>query len=173
MKSYSQKNPRWAKQQLGTCDTTIGASGCKISAYAMLLDDKIVDPKGRIVECHPGIMDWIATIQKLYVQGCMTVDEKFCKFFGLEYNGKKKIHPDYPCIAETNYYANKGVLQHFFIIYPDGDMLDPLDGNALNNWTPKKRKNIYPIVSYRWIKPRGWKEEVQCTKCCPAHCGIM
>lgn len=152
MKPYSQRNPRWSKQKLGTCNTTLGASGCKISCYCMIYDGKIKDPKGNMVECHPGILDWLATVNKLYVSGCLTVDETFCKFLGLKFNGRTTNPPKYPCIAETDHYKKKyGIKQHFFVWFPDGMILDPLDGNILNKWTPKKKPNPYHIVSYRLI----------------------
>lgn len=152
MNYYSQKNPRWSRQQLGTCPTTIGASGCKISSIAMIYDGQIKDPNGRLVECHPGILDWLATKKKLYLSGCLTSDKIFCDFLGLKFEGRKSTPAPYPCIAETDHYKKQGVPQHFFIHNPDGTIIDPLDGNVLNNWTPKPKKNPYKIISYRWIK---------------------
>jgi hypothetical protein len=151
MKSYSQRNPRWSKQQLGNCKTTLGQSGCKISSLCCIYDGKIKDPKGNLVECHPGILDWVATVNKLYSSGCLISDAVFCKFLGLKFNGRTTNPPKYPCMAETNHYKKNGVPQHFFIWYPDGTILDPLDGNIFNKWTPQRKKNPYHIVSYRLI----------------------
>jgi hypothetical protein len=81
------------------------------------------------------------------------------------YNRSRVTSPDYPCIAETNYYAKNGYKQHFFIHLPDGNIIDPLD------WIPRVKKNKYAghIVSYRWIKPYR-KVEAKCTHCCAKHC---
>lgn len=165
---YSQKNLRWANQMLGTCrGWTIRTGGCKISCYAMLLGDhKVKNPKGVKSEANPSLVDWLATVKKWYVRGCLTVDRVFCKGLGLEYNGRYTTKkPPYPCIAETNYYASKGISQHFFIYLPNGNIIDPLD------WLPKEKENKYHrhMRSYRWIEPYR-KVEVKCTHCCPKHC---
>jgi hypothetical protein len=164
---YSQKNLKWSNQTLGTCNGwTIGKGGCKITCYGMLLGDhKIRDPKGVKREANPSIVDWIATVKKWYFRGCLSVDSIFCKGLALVYNRSRVTSPDYPCIAETNYYVKNGYKQHFFIHLPDGNIIDPLD------WIPRVKKNKYAghIVSYRWIKPYR-KVEVKCTHCCPKHC---
>jgi len=160
---YSQKNPRWMWQKLGTCKDTISKSGCKVTCFAMFLKE-IKNPDGKMVEAHPGIVDWVATEEKLYTNGCLINDKIFCKYFGLEYVGNHTTAPKYPCIAETNHYQSKGVPQHFFIHLPNGNIIDPLD------YIPREKKNQYKIVSYRWIKPLGWVAPVVCNKQCPKCC---
>ncbi len=152
MKNYSQKNPRWRWQKLGTCaHTTIGSDGCFVNALASLADTTIVNPKGVTVACHPGILDWVATVQDLYAHGCWVVSKDFANLLGLKYHGKSQTQPDYPCILETNYYANKGVPQHFVVLFPDGDIIDSLDGTVLNGYKAPKKENKYEdaVVSYR------------------------
>jgi hypothetical protein len=117
----------------------------------MIYDGLIETPKGKMAECHPGILDWIATEKKLYANGCNVVQDKFCKYLNLKNDGRTTAKPKYSCIAETNHYAKIGVPQHFFIWNPDGTILDPLDGNVMNLWTPKPKKNPYKIISYRLI----------------------
>src|SRR3990167_2077336 len=38
MQPLNQRDPRWARQQLGTSNTTIGSHGCTITCIAMLVD---------------------------------------------------------------------------------------------------------------------------------------
>ena len=151
MNYYSQKNPAWKNQKLGTCGDTIGQSGCKITCYAMLISEDIENPNGGISDSNPSIIDWIATEERLYSSGCLTSDGIFAERFGIEYEGKSNTAPDYPCIAETNHYAYLGIKQHFYIIYPDGQIVDPLD------ISPYKRDNKYNVVSYRLMKPKGYE----------------
>jgi len=146
MKYYSQKSPRWRWQKLGRCKQNIGQVGCFVTSLANLADTKLRTPRGMIVEAHPGIVDWVATVKGLYVRRCLVNSKKFAKLLGLEYNGRSKKRPNYPCIAETDHYRRYGVPQHFFVIFPDGDIIDPLD------YFPKKKPNKYRIVSYRLFK---------------------
>jgi len=153
VKYYSQKDPRWANQKLGTCRDTLRQSGCKDSTIAMLMGDKkIKDPKGRMRTCTPAILDWVLTVNKVYTNGCLISDEKIAEFLGLEFNGRSTTQPEYPTMAETDHYKRYGVRQHFFLIFPNGDMVDPLDAD------PKPRKNKYHIVSYRLYVPAGWRK---------------
>lgn len=150
MKAYSQLNIRWSGQTLGTCaGWKIKNGGCFITSLCMLHDGTITNPRGQNVICHPGILDWVATTEKLYTSGCNVVADKFAKRLGFKLYTKTTNKPNIPCIAETNYYRSKGIPQHFFIWYPDNTILDPLDGTLSNLWTPKQKKNPYNIVSYR------------------------
>jgi len=66
---------------------------------------------------------------------------------GLTYEGKVTAKPSkFPCIAETNAYASKGVPQHFFVVL-GSSIIDPLDGKEYP-------ANKYLIKSYRlFYKP--------------------
>ena len=152
MKKYSQRNIRWGWQRLGTCKVRIRQAGCFITALCNLADTKIKNPRGRVVECHPGILDWRATVDGLYANGCLVVSKSFAKLLDLEYNGKSKTPPDYNCIAETDHYRRYGVPQHFFVYLTNGKIIDSLDG--------KEKDNPYKIVSYRLFKNR--KEDDKC-----------
>jgi hypothetical protein len=46
-----------------------------------------------------------------------------------------------PTIAETNHFSGQGFPQHFFVSLPNGQIIDPLDG--------QQKVNPYNIVSYR------------------------
>ena len=144
MKHYSQRNLRWRWQKLGRCRDTIGQSGCFITALCNLADTKIKDPKGRLRECTPGILDWRATVDRLYRRNCWVDNKAFAKLLGLEYNGKSTKAPNYNCIAVTNHFQYVGINQHFFVYLTNGRIIDSLDG--------KEKDNPYHIVSYRAFK---------------------
>ena len=144
MRNYSQKNLRWRFQKLGRCRDTIGKSGCFITALCNLADTKIKNPKGNMVQCHPGILDWVATVNNLYARGCLVVSKRFAKVLGLEYKGKGSHPPKYDCIAVTNHFQYVGVPQHFFVYLTNGRIIDSLDG--------KEKENPYHIISYRYFK---------------------
>jgi len=38
MKIFSQIDPLWKNDKLGSCSDTIGTSGCKITCYGMIAD---------------------------------------------------------------------------------------------------------------------------------------
>ena len=100
---YSQKDPRWANEKLGTCPDTIAKSGCKITSLASFCG-KTPSEVNRIIP---------------YVSGCLTNDETAAKALGLEFKGKSYWAPYHDCIAETDHYKSKGVPQHFFILLPE------------------------------------------------------
>ena len=137
---YSQKDERWASEQLGTCKgETIGRSGCKITCLASLCG-KTPSEVNKIIP---------------YVSGCLTNDETAAKALGLAFLGKSSVNPDFDCIAETDHYKRRGVPQHFFILLTDGRCVDPLDLN------PTPKKNPYKIVSYRLFKPLSVEESME------------
>ena len=125
MLAYLQTDNRWKNKKLGTCNDTIGKSGCFITCLAML--------DGRT----PDVIDALLTANGGYADGCLVNPAPTALILGLTYDGKTTTKPDFSCVAETSYFA-PNYPQHFFIINPDGSQLDPLG------------KNIkYPIVSYR------------------------
>jgi len=129
---YSQKDLKWASERLGTCpNETIGKSGCKISCLASFCG-KTPSEVNKIIP---------------YVSGCLTEDVSAAKALGLPFLGKTTVKPDFDCIAETDHFKSRGVLQHFFILLSDGRCIDPLDA------IPVPKKNPYKIVSYRLFKP--------------------
>lgn len=140
MTYYSQKDPKWASEQLGTCKgETIGRSGCKITCLASFCG-KTPSEVNKIIP---------------YVSGCLTNDETAAKALGLTFLGKSSVKPDFECLAETDHYKRRGVLQHFFILLADGRCVDPLDLN------PIPKKNPYKIVSYRLFKPLSVEESME------------
>ena len=140
MTYYSQKDPKWASEQLGTCKgETIGRSGCKITCLASFCG-KTPSEVNKIIP---------------YVSGCLTNDETAAKALGLTFLGKSSVKPDFECLAETDHYKSRGVPQHFFILLTDGRCVDPLDLN------PAPKKNPYKIVSYRLFKPLSVEESME------------
>lgn len=145
MSFYSQKDPKWAKEKLGSGPDTIGQSGCKNTSFCNL---------GKEMEWFdytPQSLNRLMIKEKLYTDGLLIADAVIAKYFGLTTERVKK-DPGIVCIAETNYYSKKdkngkeiGVPQHFFA-YEKGMILDPLDPD------PKWKKNPYPLVSFRVFK---------------------
>lgn len=136
MKFYSQKDPKWSKEKLGTCTDTIGQSGCKISCYGMF------------AEKNPSEVNKILKEKKGYTSGCLTSDAIDLPLLGLKFEGRvyPPIIPNKICIAETDHYKKVGVKQHFFIFSPsDNKRVDPLD------LKPDWEENNYRIVSYRIV----------------------
>lgn len=74
MANYSQRDPQWAGQRLGTCDgVTIGSDGCYIAAYA-----NIASHFGKDVT--PASLDDICT-NRFYVNGCLCTDDLLQKVY--------------------------------------------------------------------------------------------
>lgn len=130
---YAQVDPKWKNTKLGTCSTTIGQSGCFMTSLA------------NVAWKLPSEVNELFKKNGAYVSGCLVSSDKAAALLNLTYGGKTTTKPSVVCIAETNYYASKGVPQHFFMWHPDGRIADPLDMNP--DWQ-KNTKN-YPIVSYR------------------------
>ncbi|MFH2044405.1 MAG: hypothetical protein ABIK92_04590 [Pseudomonadota bacterium] len=132
MRAQSQKDNRWKNEKLGTCNDTIGASGCFITALSNLAD-KTPSEVNKLFKEKGG-----------YSNGCMVNSDKAKEILGLQYFGKSTlIDPMFVCIAETDHYKKQGVPQHFFNIRKDGKIIDPLD------LKPYWKKNKYNIVSLR------------------------
>lgn len=150
---YSQRDPKWAKEKLGSGTDTIGQSGCKLTSFCNLGKEK------EWFDYTPQSLNKLMVKEKLYTNGLLIADSVVAKYFGLTYEKTTK-DPGLVCIAETNKYAPK-VPQHF-ILWEKGMMLDPLDLD------PKWRKSTYPIVSYRvFKKPVAPKPEVNPTTSIP------
>ncbi|HCW06220.1 MAG TPA: hypothetical protein DGG95_02520 [Cytophagales bacterium] len=127
---YSQKN---YPQKLGTCSCTIKSDGCFLTSYCNLLHEfgtEITPPEFNKIAFPKG--------------GCLANASYWAKLYNLSYEKVFK-DPGTLCIIETNFYANKGVPQHF-CLFKKGMRVDPLDLDP--NW----ELNTYPVVSYRVFK---------------------
>lgn len=132
MKQQSQKDFRWSNKKLGTCNTTIGLSGCFITSLGNLLDKTPLEVNQILLEGGG------------YKYGCMVDSYKAAKLLGMSYEKKSPITPvEEPVIAETDYYAPK-IPKHFFVLLPNKDIIDPLN--------PIIRKNNFSIKSIRIFK---------------------
>jgi len=136
---YSQKDPRWSNLKIGKTNLTLGSHGCLICSLAMILKRppyEILQELNESVaftdKTHPkgeGLLDWWRASSVLK--------------FGYRY--VKKTDSNRICIAETNYWRNKGVPQHFFVRLNVDTIADPLDYPVI------ERLCNYNIVSYRII----------------------
>lgn len=124
MQYFSQLDPRWKNLNYYN-GYSFGKYSCFVTSLAMFCDEDPPTTASKIQDCFDsnGLLNSECAAQKL----------------GLEYNGISDT-PDYPCIAETTYFAPSNP-QHFVVALSDGVFLDPLG------------KDIqYPIRSYRLFK---------------------
>lgn len=128
IRSFSQKN--YKNTLLGTCTDTIAKSGCKLVCYSILTGIEPLEMNRRFVDAG------------VFVQGCLIDDRRAIDLLGLQFDPRRDLVVKYPTIGCTNFYANKGVPQHFFVIIDSKTILDPLDGAM-------KAIDTYPIISYR------------------------
>jgi len=138
---FSQKDPKWAKEKLGSCSTTLGASSCYITSLCNL--NTILNFMGEI---NPSEMNKLCIKYGFYQDGCMLKTADLAKFLKLTYE-KTTVKPkDTVCILETNFYKAQGVPQHFVLYDTNtGGIVDPLSLSP--TWSNNKySKNI---VSYR------------------------
>ena len=135
---YSQKDSRWKNKKLGFGNTTIGGYGCAISAFSNFMADLGI-------QITPDEMNEKAKKCGAF-SGDMLNFSVLAKELGFNY--RKDTASSQICIAETNYYKNKGVPQHFFLYNPiTKRRVDSLDLD------PKWEDNNYNIVSYRILIP--------------------
>lgn len=134
IKHLSQRDPKWGINRLGTCSDTIFQSGCVITSLAMLANTT------------PDEVNELFIKKKGYTDGCIVIWTQAAKLLDLKYSPVTSKAVFYPCIAETDFYAKRGVPQHFFVLLEDGTILDPLDRSG-----SKPKKNIYPIKNFRNI----------------------
>lgn len=137
--NYSQRDPLWSTVTLGTCSgKTIGTHGCLITFFS------------NITGYTPQVINEIAKEKDCYINGCNLNSAKLAQVLSVQFDDPVKVtvQPDYPCGGETNYYAKLGVPQHFFLIFPDGMIVDSLDGKY------QKNKYANKMVSYRRFKPK-------------------
>lgn len=127
MNDYLQCDPRWGSKTYDGVNTFC-KFGCLVVSLSNLLKQSPIDVAKTLKD------------NGLFTNGYINDSQKAAQVLGLEYNGVSHSRPNYPTIAETNYFAPKNP-QHFFVINPDGSQLDPL-GKSIK----------YPIVSYRLFR---------------------
>jgi len=140
MQNYSQKNEKWKNKKIGKTNLTLGEIGCFVTALA-IMDGRTPDV----------ILDLLNEGNAFNDNGLLFPDvaAKILRFsYCGETHNQQKV--GMPCIAETNYYVDKGVPQHFFVWLGDGLIIDPIDGQT--------KGNCYPIVTFRLFAK---KEEVK------------
>lgn len=167
---YSQNDPRWAGQRLGTYDNTvtIGTDGCYVTAFANMANDCGKD-------ITPAQLDDIFTDQNFYAEQRLCFD-----------NMLSWVYPDivyqesrsFPSDADLSYLNNdvhvkqilmidadnnpaNGVNTHFMYFYD----YSPLTGvvRVIDSWTGllvsvsdvygDPVKVIYKVVTYTWNPP--------------------
>jgi len=146
MQYLSQRDPRWAQEKLGTCNTTFIGNGCFLVSLGMLFG---IDPR---------TLNKLLIDQCGYFQGCNIDAPRVAKIAGYSY---KKLSPselyktEFPLIGETDHYRSSGVPQHFFVLLSPTQIIDPLD------LVPAPKRNPYNLISLRQFKSMMTKQEVQ------------
>lgn len=131
---YSQND--YPDTKLGTGDSTIAKSGCYLTSICNLasLNGVQIDPP----TLNQKLID-----QGGYANGDEMISNVAASLVGATYELSHDTQPSFACIAETDSNANIGIPQHFFVLLPDGQIIDPLDHD------PQPKANNYHIVSYR------------------------
>jgi hypothetical protein len=124
----SQQNLKWKNIRLGFGWSTIGKAGCYITSLAMLTDKE-----------PPEVND-ILKKNKAF-SGSMIIAHRAAQALGLQFHGQSKTPPDYPCVAEVDFYWGPRFQMHFVVFVPPGSIYDSWDGI-------KKPANTYRIIKY-------------------------
>lgn len=129
---YSQRDKRWAKIKLGTCNSTIAKSGCLITILGSLFD-----------YTPPRVND-LLLINNGYLGGCLVKWAVAEKLFNFEYLGRGTKSPQsYPVIA----HVKLGLVGHFILMYNKLEFYDPFYGDVVS-----LKDRQYKIFDYRYIR---------------------
>ena len=135
MQYFSQLNPSWKNKNLPNCsgNITIGNYGCLLTCLA------------NIVQKQPDILA-SENSDCFNSQGFMNMD-KLADRLGYKIvkteiqEGSPLPVKDKPYIARTSWFADKGYPTHFFIVLPNGNIIDPA-----SNFNPKsENRYIFKI----------------------------
>ena len=133
MNKFKQSDKRWGNMKLGKTRYTMADYGCYITSIAM------------VVGANPYSLLIVFNKYKIFTDEGLLNNAKAAKALGMVY--RYSSSPVGLCIAETDYYKDKGVPQHFFVwLGHDNLIVDPLTG--------KESVNKYPIVSFRIFKEK-------------------
>jgi len=129
---YSQRDKRWAKIKIGTCNSNIARSGCLITILASLFD-----------YTPPKVND-LLLMYNGYLGGCLVKWAVAEKLFNFEYLGTGSKSPQfYPVIA----HVKQGLVGHFILMYNKSEFYDPFYGDVVS-----LRFRQYKIIDYRYIR---------------------
>jgi hypothetical protein len=118
---------------------SIGQDGCFLVCLAMLSNQT------------PDIVNKLFTEKGAYStkpgEEGEIIDTIAFSLVGLKYLGETNIKPHTLCIVKTNFYAPK-YPTHFFILKPNGHIVDPLKGKEL--FVNKYQNNmvLYKLLEY-------------------------
>jgi hypothetical protein len=129
MQLYSQKDPAYGYQKLGTSKLTVQGYGCFLCSIATLY------------QRHP---EELLQVPGAFVGSGNLVSGVLAKYCGGEAKPATTKPPKGWCIAMTDHYKDAGFPTHFFCVNPDTkEQIDPLDFPA------KVEPLGYRIVQYR------------------------
>ena len=135
MTVLSQRDPRWAKQQLGISNTTIGGFGCTITSIAMLIGTT-PDVVNRELKRVGG-----------YANGNLVIWSKVPVAFPqlifikrVNYYNNDDVKANLPCLVEVDFDGSPNTFgNHWIVFIGNQRLLDP--------WTGQDRPtSTYPIL---------------------------
>lgn len=157
---YSQNDPRWKNNQLGTSSTTIGWNGCLITCVAMVqnyygwdTDPAMVDAWLTVNNGYSdgNLLNWNAVPLPLGTWvDCLKIPTPLDKIDACLAKGE-------PAIVWVDFYPSTSVIdQHWVLIIgklgaDDYTMIDPWDGwqGSFKSRYINPSRYIFRIVSYR------------------------
>ena len=107
--NYSQTDPRWAKQRLGTVNgINLGMAGCYVTAFA-----NVAEHFGKNVT--PGQLDDIFTDRRMYVQGNLCTDDMLTRIYSdIKFTGVyhcENVPCDLSVFNEFNNYEHEAIVE--------------------------------------------------------------
>ena len=124
---YAQNN--YPNVKLGTSTDSIKQDGCALVAFSNIVGIDPVTLNQKFIDAGD------------YANGELIEWANCAKTLGLEWNGISGSALAYPCIAETDHFANLGFPSHFFEVLDANNIVDSLDGQV-------KPISTYHIVNY-------------------------
>ena len=129
---YCQKD---YPQLLGTGNSTIAQAGCFLTSFCNL-----AEYYGETID--PPTLNTQMSLNGGFVNGDILVSSVAASLINFSPSESSD-----PCIGETYDNAKYGVPTHFFLLFADNTIVDPLDEN------PQRKPNTYNVVSRRYFTP--------------------
>ena len=130
----SQVDPDYKKFPLGTSSYTIGSAGCFYISVLNLYGVSEQDFTSKYNDIFK---------TKAFTPDGLLLANVIAQEFGGTYTGKSSQPSNTACIGMTHDNRKYGIETHFFVCFPDGTQIDPIDYPA------KRRDAKYTVAEYR------------------------